>query len=150
MKHRALIFLTEALLYLLAAFVLFCMVMLFTSDRAAALICRFYEGSADLARFYGFLVAVGCLALWILFELLLVLRTVPGDPFVERNVKAFVRMGLVAEAAGILFAVQCALFFTPMMAVCGVVMVLSGLFALVLSQVFRRAVEFKQENDLTI
>ena len=31
-----------------------------------------------------------------------------------------------------------------------VTMLLAGLFALVLAQVFRRAVEYKQENDLTI
>lgn len=37
-----------------------------------------------------------------------------------------------------------------MTAVCALVMVLSGLFALVLAQVFHRAVLYKQENDLTI
>ena len=111
---------------------------------------RFYGGSVDFVRYSIFLMAAGCLALWILFELMLVLRTVRGDPFVQRNVRAFFRMGLVAEGAGAMFAAECAQFFTPMLAVCAVVMVLSGLFALVLSQVFRRAVEYKQENDLTI
>lgn len=40
--------------------------------------------------------------------------------------------------------------FTIMTAVCALVMILSGLFALTLGMVFKRAVEYKRENELTI
>lgn len=60
------------------------------------------------------------------------------------------RMGLAAELAGVGFTIKCFTLFTFMTAVCALVMVLSGLFALVLAQVFHRAVLYKQENDLTI
>ena len=79
-----------------------------------------------------------------------VLKTVESDPFVERNAAAFVRMGIAAEAAGLVFFVKCFFMFTIMTAVCALVMILSGLFALTLGMVFRRAVEYKRENELTI
>ena len=98
----------------------------------------------------AFLTVAGLMACHILIELLFVMRTVGDDPFVQRNVYAFSRMGATAELAGLLFLVKSVLDFTPMTAVCALVMLLSGLFALVMADVFRRAGAFKQENDLTI
>jgi hypothetical protein len=150
MKRNPLALIAQALLYLLAAFVLFCLVMIFVSPGAAEFFRTYYGAGEALALFYGFLVMAGLLALWVLFELLLVMRTVTDDPFVERNVGAFLRMGIAAEAAGALFLAKCFVFFTPMTAICGIVMLLSGLFALVLAGVFRKAVAYKRENELTI
>ena len=99
---------------------------------------------------YAFLLTAGAIALWILFELIAVLCTVESDPFLERNARAFVRMGVAAEIAAALFVGKCVFSFTAMTAVCALVMALSGLFALTLAAVFARAVAFKQENDLTI
>lgn len=98
----------------------------------------------------AFIAVAGAMALWILAELYLVLNTALSDPFVTRNSLAFMRMGVVAEAAAALFFVKSAVSFTIMTVICGGVMLLCGLFAIALSQVFRRAVELKQENDLTI
>lgn len=150
MKKNPLALVTQALLYLLTAFVLFCLVMIFVSPGAAEFFRTYYSAGEEMTLFYGFLVLAGLLALWVLFELIFVMRTVTGDPFVERNVKAFLRMGIAAEAAGALFLAKCFVFFTPMTAVCGIVMLLAGLFALVLAGVFRKAVAYKRENELTI
>lgn len=150
MKKNILALVTQALLYVLAAFVLFCMVSIFAFQRAAAYFEEFYGMGQTHLVFYGFLLLAGLTALWILFELMLVLQTVGADPFVERNVRAFVRMGIAALAAGALFFAKCFVFFTPMTAVCAVVMLLSGLFALVLAGVFQKAVAYKRENELTI
>ncbi len=151
MKAKLLPRITECMLYLLAAFVLYCAVTLHIPGSGWDRIIQPYcEKDANPAALRAFLTAAAALALWVLFELLLVMRTVPRDPFVERNVRAFVRMGAAAEAAGAMFAVRCAAYFTPMTAACAIVMLLAGLFALVLAGVFRRAVAYKQENDLTI
>lgn len=150
MKKNTLAIALQALLYLLAAFVLFCLVAIFVFKRAAGYFQEYYSAGEALALFYGFLLLAGLLALWVLFELLLVVQTVAKDPFVERNVKAFLRMGVAAEAAGVLFLAKCFVFFTPMTAVSALVMVLSGLFALVLAEVFGKAVAYKRENELTI
>ena len=105
------------------------------------------EGKAGVLLFLTLMAGI---ALWILGELIGVLATVERDPFVEGNARAFFRMGLAAELAGVGFTIKCFTLFTFMTAVCALVMVLSGLFALVLAQVFHRAVLYKQENDLTI
>lgn len=151
MKTKLLPRVTEALLCLLAAFVLFCVVTLYIPGSGWDGIIQTYCATGEsIAALRVFLTAASAAALWVLAELLLVMRTVPADPFVERNANAFVRMGVAAELAGAMFAVRTALYFTPMTAVCTIVMLLAGLFALVLAGVFRRAVAFKLENDLTI
>ena len=146
MKTKLLPRITEVMLYLLAAFVLFCAVTLYIPGSGwDQIISQYCEADANPVALRVFLTVAAAFALWILFELLLVMRT-----FVERNVRAFVRMGIAAEVAGAMFAVRCIAYFTPMTAVCAIVMLLAGLFALVLAGVFRRAVAFKRENDLTI
>lgn len=97
-----------------------------------------------------FLYAVGILVLWIIAELVLMLRTVTQDPFVRRNSKALRRMGVVAIVCGGLFFLKCIQYFTPLTLICGGAFVLCGLFSLTLSGLFARAVEIKEENDLTI
>lgn len=150
MKNRLLVLTTEILLYALAAAVVCCLVLVFAWPAARVLFEEYYGAGDRLLLFDGFLVMAGLLALWVLIELIAVMHTVRGDPFIARNVSAFMRMGAAAEAAGVLFAVKCFVFFTPMTAVCAIVMLLAGLFALVLSGVFGKAVEYKRENDLTI
>ena len=77
-------------------------------------------------------------------------KTLSDNPFTLRNVSALKRMGLSAVTITGLFAVKCALYFTPMSLVCAAAILLCGLFSFVLSGVFAEAVRCKQENDLTI
>lgn len=150
MKNKPIVLITQIMLYALAAAVVCCLVLVFTWPKAEAFFAEYYGAGERMLLFDAFLAIAGLLALWILLELIAVVRTVTGDPFTPRNVAAFIRMGAAAEAAGALFAVKCFVFFTPMTAVCAIVMLLAGLFALVLAGVFRKAVEYKRENDLTI
>lgn len=152
MEPKTLFRLTRGLLYAVFCLVALLIAGLYASSNLRQAFLLAY-GLADPARAWAvmaFLTVMGLVALWILGELIGVLRTVDTDPFVEGNVRAFFRMGLAAELAGIAFFVKSTFFFTFMTAVCGLVMLLAGLFALVLAQVFRRAVAYKQENDLTI
>ena len=152
MEPKTLSRLTRVLLYAVCALVALLIGGLYASAdlRQAFLLAYGVSGPGRSWTVMAFLTAMGAMALWILAELIGVLRSVDTDPFVERNVRAFFRMGLAAELAGVAFFIKSGFLFTFMTAVCGLVMVLSGLFALVLAQVFRRAVEYKQENDLTI
>ena len=117
MKTKLLPRITEVMLYLLAAFVLFCAVTLYIPGSGwDRIISQYCEADANPVALRVFLTVAAAFALWILFELLLVMRTVFSDPFVERNVRAFVRMGIAAEVAGAMFAVRCMAYFTPMTA----------------------------------
>lgn len=141
---------TQMLLLTLFLFVVFCLAALYLWPAMQAAFADFYSPHWGKLGMLAFLTVAGLMACHILIELLFVMRTVGDDPFVQRNVYAFSRMGATAELAGLLFLVKSVLDFTPMTAVCALVMLLSGLFALVMADVFRRAVAFKQENDLTI
>ena len=141
---------TRALLYALVVLVAALMAALFVSADVRAFMENEYGAAGSTVLFYAMLLVCCAIALWILIELAAVLKTVESDPFVERNAAAFMRMGIAAEAAGLVFFVKCFFMFTVMTAVCALVMILSGLFALTLGMVFKRAVEYKRENELTI
>ena len=141
---------TRALVYALMVLVAALMAALFISADVRTFMENEYGAAGSTVLFYAMLLVCGGIALWILIELAAVLKTVDSDPFVERNAAAFMRMGIAAEVAGLVFFVKCFFMFTVMTAVCALVMILSGLFALTLGMVFKRAVEYKRENELTI
>ena len=109
---------------------------------------------SQAAYYRGFVLAFGMVqvggSIWILSELLMIFRTIGQDPFVDRNIHAFKRMGWVALGMALLFFIKCIFFLTPMTVMCGFVLLVCGLFSLVLGDVFNQAVYYKQENDLTI
>lgn len=87
---------------------------------------------------------------YIAFTLLGMMRTVSRDPFVERNVKALRRMGLVALVIALLGISTLLLHPVPLAVIAALPVAMCGLFSLVLSRVFAQAVAYKQENDLTV
>ncbi len=150
MTLKSLSKITRVLLYALMVLIAALMAALFVSADVRAFMENEYGAAGSTVLFYAMLLVCGAIALWILTELAAVLKTVDSDPFVERNAAAFMRMGIAAEAAGIVFLVKCFFMFTVMTVVCALVMILSGLFALTLGIVFKKAVEYKRENELTI
>ncbi len=144
--------LTEALLY--AVFCAGCALWLalpFFLDPLLVLFADAYIVLPSYKEFVlVFLMLVGAAGLYILFELIRLFRTLRGDPFVLRNVKALKRMGASALVVTALFAGKCAVYFTPMTLVCALLILLLSLFAFVLANLFEKAVEYKLENELTI
>lgn len=98
----------------------------------------------------GFLTIVGLLGLWIVAELIGMLRTISSDPFIGKNAKALRRMGAVAAVVAMLFFAKCFYYVTILTLICGMVMLLCSAFAFTLADLFRQAVTYKEENDLTI
>ena len=98
----------------------------------------------------GFLIVVGVLGLCIIAELVFMLRTVPTDPFVLRNVKALRRMGIIALVTAAVFFAKCCLYITILTLIGGFLLLICGMFAFTLASLFRQAVAFKEENNLTI
>lgn len=93
----------------------------------------------------------GVFAILIFFELKCMFRTVlAGDPFVMKNVVSLKRMGYYAFAIAAITVGRLTMSMTPAVFVVIIVFVVAGLFSLVLSQVFKQAVNYKLENDLTI
>ena len=97
-----------------------------------------------------FLMAVGALGLFIIFELIIMLRTMLKDPFVKRNVKSLNIIGLTGFIIAALFFVKCFFYVTFLTLIFGIALIILGLFALTLANLFNKAVAYKEENDLTI
>ena len=91
-----------------------------------------------------FLMLSGSAVLWVVAELLKMLNSIPSDPFEERNVRALIRIGLAFIILSGMFFVKCFFYITVLTLVCAI------LFVFVLADLFRQAVAFKEENDLTI
>ena len=87
---------------------------------------------------------------FIALELLCMMRTLDGDPFVERNVRALRRMGFVAVCIALMGLSTMLLHPVPLAVIAAAPVAMCGLFSLVLSGVFAQAVTYKQENDLTV
>jgi len=97
-----------------------------------------------------FLMGVGVLGLFIVFELIVMLRTMLKNPFVKRNVRSLNIIGITAFITAALFFVKCFLYVTFLTLIFGICLVILGLFAFTLANLFSKAVEYKEENDLTI
>ena len=90
-------------------------------------------------------------AVLIIRELRRMFRTVLAeDCFVYQNVVSLRRMGRLGLAIAAVTAVRLAVIFTPATVIIIIVFFIAALFSFVLSQVFDRAVKYKEENDLTI
>jgi len=110
-----------------------------------------YEVRAGYKLFITvFLMGIGILGLFIIFELIVMLRTMLKNPFVKRNVKSLNIIGVTAFITAALFFVKCFLYVTFLTLVFGICLVILGLFAFTLANLFDKAIEYKEENDLTI
>ncbi len=95
--------------------------------------------------------ASGIMSALILRELRHIFKTVlDNDCFVMTNVDSLRRMASCAFGIAILSAVRLIFVITPATFVIIIVFFIAGLFSITLSQVFEKAVTYKQENDFTI
>ena len=72
------------------------------------------------------------------------------NPFVQRNAKSLNIMGFLLIVIFVMFIVKIILLNTLMTMIFAVAIIILSLFCFVLADVFKQAVIFKQENDLTI
>ncbi|MEA4871114.1 MAG: DUF2975 domain-containing protein [Christensenella sp.] len=86
----------------------------------------------------------------IAFMLFGMMNTLNSDPFVEQNVRALRRMGIIALVIALLGLSTLLLHPVPLAVIAALPVAMCGLFSLVLSRVFAEAVAYKQENDLTV
>ena len=114
---------------------------------------RYYYAEIEV-QFWPMLITValaGVCGLTIVHQLRKMMKTVINrDCFVDNNVKSLSLMGKVSFVISVLFVIK--LFFLPTPATFVVILTffIAGLFSHVLACVFKEAVRFKNENDLTI
>ncbi len=93
----------------------------------------------------------GVFAVLIIGELRRIFKTMlNGNCFIMENVKSLRKMGTYSFFIAVITCCRLFLYLTPAVLIVILVFVIAGLFSKVLSQVFEKAVTYKQENDLTI
>lgn len=116
-------------------------------------VCRdaYHQLPAAAYPLTGILLASGLCAVYILFQLKKLFRTLlGGDPFVQANISCFRKMAVAAMLIAVIYAGKCIWSFTFPSAIVVVVFVIASLFCLTLKDVFKQAVFYKQEHDFTI
>ena len=87
---------------------------------------------------------------YIAYKLWRMMRSLEEDPFVRGNVRALRAMGIAALLMGALGLLTLCFRPVPLLVVGALPICMCGLFSLVLSGVFARAVAYKEETDLTV
>ncbi len=97
-----------------------------------------------------FMVA-GVFAILILRELRKMFHSIMAEnPFVIENVNSLKRMGICSFVISFCMILRLLFVITPAELILIAVFLIAGMFSMVLSLVFDRAVSYKEENDLTI
>lgn len=95
--------------------------------------------------------AAGICGIVIVGELRKMMHTVEQkNCFVPENVKSLEIMGMTSAVIVALFFLKCFFLPTPATFIIVLTFFIAGLFSGVLSFVFREAIRYKEENDLTI
>lgn len=98
-----------------------------------------------------FFVISGIFACLIVYELRKMIKSVELENcFVHENVKSLRNMGNYSFVIAVVSFCRLFLYATPGVLVVILVFVIAGLFSKVLGNVFEKAVEYKEDNDLTI
>jgi hypothetical protein len=113
------------------------------------------SGHTDLLPAYRafvvpFLMAIAIPCLWIVLEMILMLRSIPKGPFVMRNVRALRRTGVLLLALTLAFIVKGIFFMTLLTLFCILLFIAGGLFAFTLAALIHQSIVLREENDLTI
>ncbi len=93
----------------------------------------------------------GLFACLIVYELRKMIRSVElDDCFIWGNVVSLKRMAIYAFAIALVTIVRIITHWTPAVVIILIVFAIAGMFSEVLASVFAKAVEYKEENDMTI
>ena len=112
---------------------------------------RFRDMSIYTRQLTVVLYISGICAVYILFNLKRMFKTlITGNPFVGENVSCFRRISAACAVIAAAYLIKCILIFTPASAIIALVFAVGCLFCLTLKDLFKAAIEYKEENELTI
>ncbi|MBP3041425.1 DUF2975 domain-containing protein [Bacillaceae bacterium Marseille-Q3522] len=98
-----------------------------------------------------FLYITGFLALWIVFEIRRIFKTLNRrNPFMMDNVKSLKHIAVSSFLISIAYIIKIIFFNSFLTIILAMVFVIVGFFSIILSEVFHQAVIVKEENDMTI
>lgn len=93
----------------------------------------------------------GICCIYILYNLKKMYKSLlDGNPFAEENVKHFRKIAVSCALIAVIYIIKCFLIFTFGTLVVTAVFSVGCLFCLTLKDLFKQAINYKTENDLTV
>lgn len=127
--------------------------VLITLPLSLKLLGKYYSAKIE-EYFLVMLIALavcGIFGIFIIMELRRMMQTVMEENcFVHKNVESLQKMTVFSIIIAIITFIKLFIVPTPATAVVVLVFFIAALFSQVLSHVFEKAVNYKEENDLTI
>ncbi len=119
------------------------------------LMSRFAPHYRELTSVFYQMMAVllvsGLASVYILWVLRCIFKTlVNSNPFTMNNVTALRKMAMASFVIAITYMAKCVFWFTLATVIIVIIFAIAGLFCLVLADVFKQAVVYKEENELTV
>lgn len=109
-----------------------------------------YTGSAYIIQ-TTVILSSGFASVFIMYQLKRIFKTLTNEnPFVTDNAAALRKIAIASFIIAAVYVVKAVLMFTPATFVIIVIFITAGLFCLTLMNLFIQAVQFKEENSLTI
>lgn len=110
-----------------------------------------YANLQYLIPFTTLLFLSGCCCVYILFNLKQMFKSLlVGNPFIDKNVSHFRKIAVGCMAISLIYIIKCFFAFTLATLLIASVFVIGCLFCLTLKDLFKQAINYKNENDLTI
>ena len=110
-----------------------------------------YRNADYLGSFVITIFLSGLCCVYILYHLKQMFRSLlVGNPFVDKNVSHFRKIAVAFWAIALMYFVKCFFMFTGATLVIAVVFVVGCLFCLTLKDLFKQAINYKTETELTI
>ena len=110
-----------------------------------------YSASDYLLPFTLILFFSGICCVYILFNLKKMYRSLlSGNPFIDENVRHLRKIAVACAVISLIYIIKCLFMFTFATIVIAAVFVVGCLFCLTLKDLFKQAINYKSENELTI
>ena len=111
----------------------------------------YHYNTTQLSLFIIIITLSGIFSAFLLYSLKSLYKTfADNNPFVMKNIKFLNYISLCCGGITICYIVKCIFIFTPAALMVALMFGMSVLLAISLRDLFRKAVEYKEENDLTI
>lgn len=110
-----------------------------------------YMNTTYIYSFASILFVSGILCSYILFNLKQMYSSLlVGNPFVDKNVSHLRKMAVACFLISVIYALKCLFMFTLATVIISGIFIIGCLFCLTLKDLFKQAINYKTENDLTI
>lgn len=110
-----------------------------------------YENNLYQVPFGVILFLSGICCSYILFNLKQMFKSLlVGDPFIDKNVSHFRKMAVSCFIVAVIYIIKAVFMWTFATVVIAIIFVVGTLFCLTLKDLFKQAINYKTENELTI